>query len=157
MAVGASLLVFGIALSWLIVAPFVVVGAWIGFQLIQQNGRLLGRLETLEHRVGDLGVGAAPAPNHPVEPAPSLPAGLALGSIAPEFELPELSGGRRALSQFRGQRVLLIFFNPRCGFCTRMAADLATLPVDGRGGMPIPLVVTTGDAEENRKLFAEHG
>jgi len=50
-----------------------------------------------------------------------------------------------------------MFFNPRCGFCTRMVPDLATLPVDGKAGMPIPLVVTTGDAEENRKLFAEHG
>ena len=37
MAVSASLLVFGIALSWLIVVLLVVVGAWIGFQLIQQN------------------------------------------------------------------------------------------------------------------------
>jgi peroxiredoxin len=157
MAVSASLLVFGIALSWLIVVLFVVVGAWIGFQLIQQNGRLLGRLETLEHRIGELGVRAAPAPSGAVEPAPSRPAGLAPGSIAPEFELPDLSGGRKALSQFRGQRVLLMFFNPRFGFCTRMVPDLAALPVDGREGMPIPLVVTTGDAEENRKLFAEHG
>jgi peroxiredoxin len=157
MAVSASLLVIGIALSWLIVALFVVVGAWIGFQLIQQNGRLLGRLETLEHRIGELGVGAAPAPSSSVEPAPSLPAGLPVGSIAPDFELPDLSGGRKALSRFRGQRVLLMFFNPRCGFCTRMVPDLAALPVDGKAGMPIPLVVTTGDAEENRKLFAEHG
>src|SRR5438445_41693 len=110
MAVSASLMVIGIALSWLIVALLVVVGAWIGFQLIQQNGRLLSRLETLEHRIVELAVGGAPAPSGPVESAPSLPAGLPLGSIAPDFELPELSGGRKALSDFRGRRVLVVFF-----------------------------------------------
>src|SRR5439155_20420310 len=73
------------------------------------------------------------------------------------FELPDLQGGRRALSDFRGRRVLLIFFNPRCGFCTRMGADLAALPVDGAAGRPIPLVVTTGEVEENRQLVAEYG
>jgi peroxiredoxin len=52
---------------------------------------------------------------------------------------------------------LLIFFNPRCGFCTQMAPDLAALPVDRSGDAPLPLLVTTGEAEENRKLVKEHG
>ena len=30
------------------------------------------------------------------------------------------------------------------------------LPTDGAGGRPLPLVISTGDAEENRKLVAEH-
>src|SRR5205823_3579999 len=78
------------------------------------------------------------------------------GSPAPAFELPDLHGGRKKLADFRGKKLLLIFFNPGCGFCTRMAPDLAALPVDGRDGQPIPLVITTGSADENRKLFAEH-
>src|SRR5262249_27380519 len=61
------------------------------------------------------------------------------------------------LSSFRGQSVLLIFFNPGCGFCTQMAPDIAALPTDGAGGHPIPVVVTTGDAKANRDLIREHG
>jgi peroxiredoxin len=75
---------------------------------------------------------------------------------APAFELPDLNGRRRKLADFRGKNLLLIFFNPRCGFCTRMAPDLAALPADGAGGAPIPLVITTGELEENRTLFAQH-
>src|SRR5687768_5695401 len=41
---------------------------------------------------------------------------------------------------------LLIFFNPQCGFCTKMAADLAALSAEGGDGRAVPVVVTTGDA-----------
>jgi peroxiredoxin len=85
------------------------------------------------------------------------PAALPAGSPAPTFELPDLAGGRKKLADFRGRSLLLLFFNPRCGFCTRIAPDLAALAVDGAGGAPLPLVITTGDAEENQKLVAEHG
>jgi peroxiredoxin len=166
--VSSSVIVFGVVLPWLIVALMVAAGAWIGFQLIQQNGRLLGRVEGLEQRLGQLqrepapfvpspAVGSAPLPQALApSPAPAPPAGLPLGSAAPAFELPDLAGTPKSLAGFRGKKSLLIFFNPRCGFCSRMVPDLAGLPVDGRDGKPVPLVVTTGDAEENRKLFAEH-
>ena len=68
-----------------------------------------------------------------------------------------MSGNQQSLAGFRGRRLLVIFFNPRCGFCTRMAPDLAALPVEGAGGHPLPLVLTTGDAGENRKFFEELG
>jgi peroxiredoxin len=80
-----------------------------------------------------------------------------VGSAAPAFELPDLSGSRQSLADFRGRRLLVIFFNPRCGFCTRMAPDIAALSTDGANGAPLPLVVTTGDAADNRQLVAEHG
>jgi peroxiredoxin len=140
-----DLILFGLALPWL----FVALGGWLGYQLVRQNGRMLLRLEALEQRLGHLN--GAPAP------APSPPPGLPVGSAAPEFELPDLSGTRKALAQFRGRRLLLIFFNPRCGFCLQMAPDLAALPVDRSGDAPLPLMVTTGEAEENRKLVQEHG
>jgi peroxiredoxin len=38
-----------------------------------------------------------------------------------------------------------------------MAADLAALPVAGGDEWAVPVVVTTGDPEENRKLIAQHG
>jgi peroxiredoxin len=154
-----SLLLFGIVLPWIIVGLFVVLGCWIGFQLIHQNGRLLSRLEALEGRLGQLS--AAPAPLAPAAPAPPLapapPTGLPVGAAAPAFDLPDLNGERRSLADFLGKKLLLVFFNPRCGFCAQMAPHLAALPVDGRDGLPILLVVTTGEAEENRKLVEEHG
>src|SRR5262249_2851187 len=37
------------------------------------------------------------------------------------------------------------------------AADLATLPLEAGGGRAMPLVVTTGDPDENRQLVERHG
>ena len=133
-------IIFGMVLPWLLVG----LGFWLGYLLVRQNGRILLRLEEIEQRLGQ-------------RVAPARPAGLPIGSVASEFELPDLAGDRLALSQFRGQRVLLIFFSPQCGFCTKMAPDLAALAVDGGDGRPVPLVITTGDAEANRKMFEEHG
>ena len=127
---------------WLLIA----IGAWLGYQLVRQNGRILLRLEAIEARLG----------KHPAED-PRKPVGLPIGAPAPDFELPDLAGGRRKLSEFRGQDVLLIFFGPKCGFCTKMAADLAALPTDGSGGRPIPIIVTNGDTNENRKLVEHYG
>jgi len=52
---------------------------------------------------------------------------------------------------------LLIFFNPQCGYCTQMAADLAALPLDGGDQRAVLVVVTTGDAAENRALVEQYG
>jgi peroxiredoxin len=83
--------------------------------------------------------------------------GLPAGSQAPSFELPDLQGRRVSLEQFRGKPVLLIFFSPTCAFCQRMAPDLGRLPIDGAGGCPVPVVVTSGDPGANRALIGEHG
>jgi peroxiredoxin len=135
-------IVFGSFLPWLLVA----VGAWLGYQLVRQNGRILLRLESIERQLV-----ARPA-EHRREPA-----GLRIGTPAPEFELPDLTAQRHKLSDFRGQDLLLIFFNPKCGFCTKMAADLAALPIDRTDGRAVPVVVTTGNADDNRKLVEQHG
>jgi peroxiredoxin len=148
-----DLIVFGVALPWL----FVGLGCWLGYQLLRQNGRILLRLEALEKQLAQLSpAGTRPAPP-PGAPEYASPRGLPLGSAAPPFTLPDLAGTATSLSEFLGRRLLLLFFNPRCGFCTRMAPDLAVLPADGDGDRPLPLVITTGDVEENRKLVAEHG
>jgi peroxiredoxin len=162
--VSTSILIFGVVIPWLVVALFVALGCWIGFQLIHQNGRLLSRLETLEQRLAE--IKAAPAPMMPMpapmqapmpepQPAPAGPSGLPLGSPAPVFTLPDLDGAQKSLADFRGRRLLIVFFNPGCGFCTRMAPDLAALPTEAPA--VLPLVVTTGAAEDNRKLVTEYG
>jgi peroxiredoxin len=135
-------LIIAAVFPWLLI----VIGAWLGYQLVRQNGRILLRLESIEKRLA----------KRPAE-GPRKPAGLPVGTPAPDFELPDLAGVRRKLPQFRGQELLLIFFSPKCGFCTKMAADLAALPVDGGGGRAVPIVVTTGDADENRQLVEQFG
>jgi peroxiredoxin len=135
-------LVFGTGLPWLLVA----VGLWIGYQFVRQNGRILLRLEAIEKRLAGSQIPAKA----------QAPRGLSVGTVAPDFELPDLAGVRRKLSDFRGSNVLLMFFNPQCGFCTKMAADLAALPIHGDDDRAIPIVVTTGDAEANRKLVEQY-
>jgi peroxiredoxin len=130
-------------LPWLLIA----LGGWLIYQLLRQNGRILLRLDALEEQVAQLassGKGQAPQ-------------GLSPGELAPDFELPDLSGKPMSLAGWRGRRVLLIFFNPRCSFCEVMAADLAALGPGGAEGRPVPLVITTGDPEENRRFMEQHG
>jgi len=135
-------LIIAVIFSWLLIA----IGAWLAYQLVRQNGRILLRLEAIEER-----------PGKPPSEDRRKPAGLSIGTPAPDFQLPDLAGMRRKLSEFRGKDVLLLFFGPNCGFCTRMAADLAALPADGTGGRPIPIVVTNGAADENRRLVEQFG
>jgi len=118
---------------------------------VRQNGRILLRLQTMEQQLSQLRLGIAAAPEP--APAPAVPPGLPMGSIAPSFELPDLQGKQKKLSRWSGRKVLLIFFNPQCGFCVRLAPDIAALP---RKTL-MPLVVSTGDLAENQKLVAEYG
>jgi peroxiredoxin len=156
-----SLLVFGALLPWLIVA----LGCRLGYQLVQQSGRILLRLEALEDRLTQLGSdrmparGLEPAAMLPMAPtqAPVGPAGLPVGSPAPPFDLPDLQGNRVALEQFRGRWVLLVSWDPACGFCRQMAPELAALPFDGTDGRPVPLVIASDDAAQNRALVEEFG
>src|SRR5215471_7446736 len=135
-------MIFGTILPWLLIA----VGAWLGYQLIRQNGRILLRLEAIDKRLSPRG-----------DDKPKKERGLRIGTVAPDFELPDLAGERHTLSEFRGKDLLVIFFNPKCGFCTKMADDLAALPLDGENGRAVPVVVTTGDREDNLQLVGRHG
>jgi peroxiredoxin len=76
--------------------------------------------------------------------------------MATDFDLPELSGGRRTLSQWQGRAILLMFVDPRCPYSRELLAVLGGLPQDALDGGPMPLVITTGSLEENRRLVAEY-
>jgi len=140
----------------LLFAWLVIVGiSWLGWQLIRQNGRLLMRLEQLEKRLDALEFGGD-----------EQPIGLPVGNEAPVFDLPDLAGDRKSLAQYQGQPLLLIFFNPACGFCRELLPRLTALdssPQDERntatrptGPNPLILIVSTGATETNRTLFDEH-
>jgi peroxiredoxin len=124
----------------------VLVLCWLGWQLLRQNGRLLLRIEALEQRLDELS-------------GPPEPEGLPVGTVAPEFDLPDLTGERRTLAGFRSQPLLLIFFNPDCGYCRDLAPKLAALPrnnTSANDGKPLLLIITSGDVVKNRQFFAGH-
>jgi peroxiredoxin len=134
-----TLVELGLALAWLVIAA----GCLVGYQLIVQNGRLLNRVDQLEQQLGEL-IGPTTSDRLPV------------GTVLHDFDLPLLAGGRMTLSQWHGRQVLLIFFDPRCRFSLELLPRLAALSRDDSRGGPVPLILTTGEAEENRRLMTQH-
>lgn len=88
----------------------------------------------------------------PAAPAPA-PRGLAnIGKDAPVVELANLDGEPVKLTDFSGQPTAVLFWNPGCGFCQRMADDLKAWEANPPKDAPKLLVVSTGEAEANRKV-----
>lgn len=136
-----------VALAWVVVA----IGCWIGYQLIKQNGRILLQFDFLRQQLSELKSSGLQAP----QAAPPMPSGLAIGEAAPAFELPDLSNQIRKLADWQGRHLLLVFFNPGCGFCQQIAPDIAALPIEDKA-RPMPLLISTGNLDDNRKLEKEH-
>jgi peroxiredoxin len=138
--------ILGLALAGLAVALY---------QIVRQQGRLLLRLDQVERR---LGLDAREAVlRGTVAIQARQPAGLALGTTLPDFHLPDLDGREVTLASFRGRRVLLVHWNTQCGYCDRIAPDLAGLQADlGRANVELVLV-SGGTAAAERESAAEHG
>jgi peroxiredoxin len=96
----------------------------------------------------------APAPLRPAAPAqPAAPRGIAsIGKDAPIVELNDLEGQPVKLADFAGHPTAVLFWNPGCGFCQRMADDLKSWEASPPEGAPKLLVVSTGDAERNKEM-----
>jgi peroxiredoxin len=136
---------FGQLLLW---AAFLAV-CWFCYQLFLQNGRLQLRLEVIEQELQAQGI----IPDK----EGALLKGVPVGSLLSDFEMPLLAGGTMTLSQWRGKKVLLIFFNPGCAFCIQMLPELSALTPNADKGSPVPLIISTGDVEENRRIFEQAG
>ena len=131
-----------LAVGLVLLAILAALGAALCYRLLVRRGRLLLRVEALERAL------AASAPAFGPE------AGLPAGSVLLDFELWGLGGGRMALSSWRGRRILLIFVQPGCPF-SRWALSRVTELAAGTGGeRPRPVVLTTGDVDENRQWFS---
>jgi peroxiredoxin len=81
-----------------------------------------------------------------------IPAGLEVGEPAPEVRLPDLEGRNVSLEDFRGDKTLLLFWSPGCGFCQEMLPKLKELEADPPAGAPAILVVSDGPEEDNRQM-----
>ncbi len=153
------ILTVALLLPWLLIAFL----GWLVYQLIRQHGQALlqqdelrERLAAAERTLQDLAGQVAglrqPGPALANGAAAQSPAGLEVGSLAPPLALPDLDGRQRALGEFLGRPLLVVFFNTGCGFCQQMAPRLGQLP-----DSPRVLLVGNGDAGDYRRLAAEHG
>jgi hypothetical protein len=76
-------------------------------------------------------------------------ASLVQGSPAPDLALSGMRGERIRISSFLGRRLLLLFWNPSCGFCAQMLERLrAWERSDARGAISL-LLVSSGSVEAN--------
>jgi len=130
----------------------ILVSLWIGFyQLFKQQGRILLRLDQLEHH-------APPTHPKPDSSGEEIEAGgLQVQSVFPAFRLQDLSGKAVALDDFRGRRVLLVNWNFECGFCDSIAEGLARLETALEKRNVQLLLLAQGETTANQEGAAEHG
>jgi thiol-disulfide isomerase/thioredoxin/uncharacterized membrane protein YphA (DoxX/SURF4 family) len=84
--------------------------------------------------------------------APTVPAALPLGEEAPQVNLPDLEAKTVELTKdFEGQKTLLVFWNPGCGFCQQMLPDLREWEDNPPEDAPKLLIVSAGTKEANRE------
>jgi peroxiredoxin len=162
--------IFGLIFGLAAIAPC----CWLCWQLVQQNGRMLLRIEALEKRIEekaerqqqtaerDQGAAANNGDEraerfseHSLANSKINRDGLKAGTAAPEFRLPRLDGGELALSQLRGRPVLLVFSSPHCGPCNALAPKLQKFH---RKHAVLELVMISRESlDENRAKAKEHG
>jgi hypothetical protein len=75
---------------------------------------------------------------------PTVAAAQKVGEEAPEVKLPDLEGKTVELSDFRGEKTLVLFWNPGCGFCQQMLPDLKEWEARAPESAPRIMVVSAG-------------
>ena len=111
----------------------------------------------LTQGVGRAGLLAGVAYEPPPDPSFAFPTGVAVGEPIPAFRLPDPDGAEIALADLTEHSVLLVNWSPRCGFCARIAPELAELQPELEARGVEMVFITLGDAEANRPLLEEHG
>lgn len=89
---------------------------------------------------------------HVVRPQAPIPVTKRVGEVAPEVELPDLQGNTIDLADFRGEKAIVLFWNPGCGFCQQILPDLQKWEQDPPEKAPKLLVVSAGPKEANEAM-----
>lgn len=84
--------------------------------------------------------------------APPAAPGLSVGQVTPPFRLSDLGGQAVELAHFKGRKVLMLFWNPRCRFCEELLHDVKVWEREQLRGAPELVVVSTGTDEANRAM-----
>ena len=130
-----SLCVAVMALQW-----------WLLQHALRQNGRLILRMDTLELRLDAANI----EPPHAVD---MRPRGLAIGSMAPDFALPEMGTGESiTLAQLRsaGLPVLLVFSDIACGPCAELAPRIERWHRQYQGCISIAVILRVDAGQLHR-------
>jgi peroxiredoxin len=161
-----TITIIALALTWIAL----LLGGFLSWQLLRQNGRILLRLDDIEERLHQLEVSEAEEladasgseearanrfGNRSLARSRINRSGLKAGTSAPDFRLPRLDGGYLSLEDFRGQRLLLVFSDPHCGPCEALAPQLQKLHRDHPE--VAMLIISRGEPKANRAKVKEHG
>ncbi len=140
---GVSLLLLGAIVALLFV------------EMMRQQGRILLRLEAIEHAL-TMGAGGA-FPSTPAAQAPAA-VGLAVGAPAPPFRLKDLHGTTVELSGLLalGRPLLLLFVHPRCGPCEALMPEIAQWQRTIADVLTMT-IISEGAHRENRTMASQHG
>jgi peroxiredoxin len=108
--------------------------------------------------IGKAGLLDGVAEELPPEHLPmTAPEGLAVGTEIPSFAAEDLEGRNVGADDLRGSQVLLINWSPACGYCRKIAPDLAEVhPRLKDRGVDLVLLAI-GDADANREVLSEAG
>ena len=128
---------------------------WFLIHLLQQNGRLLVRLEAVEATLAE--GGSVLATSQTGTPVRQEAEGLPVGSEAPEFSLSGLYGETFTLEALRapGKPLMMLFTDPGCGPCNAMLPEVGRWQEEHAQKLTLALV-SRGEMEENKTKAQEH-
>jgi thiol-disulfide isomerase/thioredoxin len=130
----------------------VAVGGWALVQGMRAYGRVLLRLERVEHALAGAGLSIG-------EPEEEMPAiGQTPGSEAPAFSLRDIRGRAVTLDGLLGRErpLLLLFTSPTCGPCATLMPSVVDWQREHDDALTIALV-TSGDPETVRDEAVRQG
>jgi peroxiredoxin len=151
-----------------VVSLCAVVGCWLAYRLLPQNGRARLRPDAGALAVASLalepgGIGGSSetdsieADAQQTEDAPRqrhrTRGGLPPGTPAPDFRVRCVTGGELSLSKFRGRPLLLMFSDPDCAPCDALVPELERR---FRAGDVSIVMVSRGDWSANLAKIAHH-
>jgi peroxiredoxin len=88
------------------------------------------------------------APPQLESPQPATPElAVKVGDPAPDVRLPNIPGETVDLADFRGRQMLVLFWNPGCGFCEQMLDDLRAWDANRPADAPQLVVISTAPVE----------
>jgi peroxiredoxin/uncharacterized membrane protein YphA (DoxX/SURF4 family) len=82
--------------------------------------------------------------------ADALTPRLRTGDTPPGLELPDLEGQSVSLNGRRGNRTVLLFWNPTCGYCQQMLPDVMQWERERASDALALLVISSGPIEANK-------
>jgi thiol-disulfide isomerase/thioredoxin len=90
----------------------------------------------------------------PFQPQPSAKAdAIPVGQAVPDFELEDMSGNVCTLADFAGRLTLMVNWSPRCGYCDKIAPDIAGAQTALRDNGVQLVFLTSGEADANQEVL----